>query len=393
MTPLRRGPFPVYQSPAAGVLASCHFRGGTVKRIDPAASLRQIQDIVERHTGRPLSPEGGREVEAVLHGIATAGKTDGSAEEFVSREVTILLADLRGFTAMAATHPAGTVIGLLNRCLARMSEVIFANRGTIDKFMGDSILVVFGAANPQQDDARRAVTCAVQMQRAMDQLNLESKARGEPELYMGIGINTGKVTAGFFGSALYSEYTVIGDNVNLASRIESFSLRGQVLISPSTFDRCGDFVQTGNPFEVHVKGKADPMIVREVLAIPPLELEVPRKEVRRSPRVEVRVPFQYRQIEDEVVMPHGYRGMMADIGYHGILAEVSEPLELSSEVSLEAELPLLGVKVSDIAARVVKVKPLADAWQCGIEFTSISAEDNKNIQLFVQLLIQANERK
>jgi adenylate cyclase len=364
-----------------------------VKRIDPAASLRQIQDIVERHTGRALSLEGGREVEAVLHGIATAGKTDASAEEFLSREVTILLADLRGFTAMAATHPAGIVIGVLNRCLARMSEVIFRHRGTIDKFMGDSILVVFGAANPQEDDAKRAVACAVHMQLAMDELNLESKARGEPELYMGIGINTGKVTAGFFGSALYSEYTVIGDNVNLASRIESFSLRGQVLISPSTFDRCGDFVQTGNPFEVHVKGKADAMIVREVLAIPPLKLEVPRKEVRRSPRVEVKVPFQYRKIEDNVIIPQHCRGMMADIGYHGILAVVSQSLELYSEVTLDAELPLLGVKVSDISARVVKVKPLADAWQCGIEFTSISTEDNKNIQLFVQLLIQANERR
>ena len=364
-----------------------------MKRINPAASLRQIQDIVERHTGRPLSPEGGREIEAVLHGIATAGKSDGPAEEFLSREVTILLADLRGFTAMSATYPAGTVIGVLNRCLARMSEVIFSNRGTIDKFMGDSILVVFGAANPQQDDARRAVACAVQMQLAMDELNRESKGRGEPELYMGIGINTGKVTAGFFGSALYSEYTVIGDNVNLASRIESFSLRGQVLISPSTYERCGDFVQTGNPFEVHVKGKTDAVIVREALAIPPLGLEVPRKEVRRSPRVEVRVPFHYRQVEDKVVIPHQHRGMMADIGYHGILAEVNEPLELSSEVTLDAELPLLGVKVSDIAARVVKVKPLGSAWQCGIEFTSISAEDNKNIQLFVQLLIQSSEKR
>jgi adenylate cyclase len=363
-----------------------------VKRIDPAASLRQIQDIVERHMGRPLSLDGGREIEAVLHGLATAGKTDESAEEFLSREVTILLGDLRGFTAMAAAYPAGTVIGVLNRCLARMSEVIYRNRGTIDKFMGDSILVVFGAANPQQEDATRAVTCAVQMQLAMDALNRESKARNEPELYLGIGINTGKVTAGF-GSALYSEYTVIGDNVNLASRIESFSLRGQVLISPSTFERCGDFAQTGSPLEVHVKGKADPVTVREVLAIPSLGLQVPRQEVRRSPRVEVKVPFQYRQIEDKVIVPQQFHGMMADIGYYGILAEVSRPLELYSEVTLDAELPLVGVKVSDISARIVKVKPLADAWQCGIEFTSISAEDNRNIQLFVQLLIQSSERK
>jgi hypothetical protein len=146
------------------------------------------------------------------------------------------------------------VLDLLNRCFVTMSEIIFRNHGTIDKFMGDSILVLFEAS--RGDAVKNAVTCAVDMQCAMEAFNAVNRAQGLPDLYFGIGINTGRVMSALLGSDLYSEYTVIGDEVNLASRIESFSLRGQVLISESTWERCQDYVRCGEPMDVFVKGRS-----------------------------------------------------------------------------------------------------------------------------------------
>jgi len=138
----------------------------------------------------------------------------------------MLSADLRGVAAIAADFPAGTVIQMLNPVLIRTSGIIFRHGGTIDKFMGDAITVLFGTLSKRDDDVARALACAVEMQIKMHELNVEHRRQDLPELYKGIGINTGEVLAGVLGSDVYSEYTVIGGEVNLASRSEAFSLRG-----------------------------------------------------------------------------------------------------------------------------------------------------------------------
>ena len=314
-------------------------------------------------------------------------------ENFVSREVTILLADLRGFTSISESYAAAVVLALLNRYLGRMSEIIFRHGGTIDKFMGDSIMVLFGAPATHEDDVRRAVACAVDMQIAMKEINQDNKRQGMPELYMGIGINTGTVMAGLLGSELYSEYTVIGDEVNLASRIEAFSLRGQVLISQNTYERCPDFATTGEPMDVHVKGKAQPVSLREVLAIPTLGTEVPRQEIRRSPRIEVKIPFSYQTVKSKIVVPQIHEGTIRDISYHGVLAEVGQDLEPYTEIKLALDLSLVGYKASDIYAKVLKTRAQGTRYLSAIEFTSVSVQSNLNIQQFIHLLIQGSDIK
>ena len=363
-------------------------------RIQPVMreTLQRLQEIIGRERGAPLAETGLAQVEAVLNGAfgrAGAGGEGG----FLSREVTILLADLRGFTAVSALHPAGVVLELLNRYLVTMSEIIYRHQGTIDKFMGDSIMVLFGAPTTRDDDVRHALACAVEMQLAMDKLNEDHKERGMPEFYMGIGINTGTVMAGLLGSELYSEYTVIGDQVNLASRIEAYSLRGQVLISEATFERCRGYVETAEPMEVHVKGKEQPVTLRELLTIPSLGKEVPRQEIRRSPRVEVRIPFTYQLIENKIIMPQVRQGTLLDISYHGVLAELEEPLPAYSDIKLDLDMSLIGYHAADVYAKVLKTKPDGERYVSGIEFTSVSVQSNLNIKHFVQLLIQGSENR
>jgi adenylate cyclase len=349
--------------------------------------LQHIREIIARDTGKPLSAAGETEVEGVLRNLIGASYPSALGQDFLHREVTILLADLRGFTAMTAGLPAGVVVQLLNPYFIKMSEVIFKYQGTIDKFMGDSIMVLFGAPVSREDDVQRALACAVEMQMTMSTLNLAHKGQSTPELFMGIGINTGSVLAGMLGSERYSEYTVIGDEVNLASRIEAFSLRGQVLISQGTYEQCKDFVTTSEPMDVHVKGKPLPVSLREIIAIPSLGMNVPRQEIRRSHRIEVKLPLRYQRIQDGIVLPEMFTGTISDIGYHGVLIEVDRELPLYSEIKLDFDLPLVGHQARDIYAKVVALKTGNGRVRLGIEFTSLPPETNTKIQLVVQLLI------
>jgi adenylate cyclase len=355
-------------------------------------ALRQIQDIIAEESGKPLPSVARERIQRVL--TSALGQLAGvrGNDKALTRDVTILLADLRGFTAISSSYPAVIVLELLNRCFVRMSEIIFRNHGNIDKFMGDSILVIFESGpNPGEEAVHRAVGCAVDMQLAMEGLNAQHREEGWPEMYFGIGINTGRVMSALLGSDLYSEHTVIGDEVNLASRIESFSLRGQVLISESTYKRCKDWVRTGDPMDVFVKGKSSMVVLREVLAIPSLHKEVPRHEMRRSPRVTVSLPMTYQLVENDVVMPERLAGRVLDIGYHGVLAEIEHPIPQFGELVLEFEVPLVGKRIRDLYGKVVKSVPHAAVTRVGIEFSSMSIENKAAIQMFVQLLIQGAE--
>jgi adenylate cyclase len=323
----------------------------------------------------------------VLGSLAGERSRAPTLENFSPREVTILLADLRGFTSLSAAHPAGVVLDVLNRCFVTTSEAIVRHQGTIDKFAGDSIMAIFSGA----EHVRRALTCAVEMQIAMHALNDAHRRGGLPEIYMGIGVNTGQVMAGLVGSELYSAYALIGEDVSLTSRIEAFCLRGQVLISESTATRCGEFATTGEPMDVYVKGRAGRMQLREVTGIPSLGLALPRQEIRRSPRIAVKLPFSFQRLAKKIVVPQRLAGTILDVGYHGVLADVRHELPLYSEIKLGFELPLVAHTADDIYARVVKRSDKKGQRLAGLEFTSLSPESNSKLQLFVQMLLQGHE--
>ncbi len=182
-----------------------------------------------------------------------------------SQTATILFADIRGFTRMAEKMDPPKVVELLNEYFTEMTDLIFDNGGTLDKYLGDGIMAVFGAPLAKPDDAARSVKTAMEMQRALAQLNHDWQARGQPPMQAGIGVNTGPVTAGNIGSSRRMDYTVIGDAVNLSSRLCAHAAGGQILVSESTFSQLGGSLPARRLEPIRVRGRENPVEIYEIL--------------------------------------------------------------------------------------------------------------------------------
>ncbi|HEX7701141.1 MAG TPA: adenylate/guanylate cyclase domain-containing protein [Kofleriaceae bacterium] len=176
-------------------------------------------------------------------------------------EITILFCDLRGFTTFAEKRTAQELVGILNEYFTDMVDCVMAEGGVVDKYIGDNIMAVFGAPVSRPDDAQRAVRAALKMRVALAKLNTRFAERGIEPLRFGIGLHTGEVVAGNIGSARRMEYTVIGDAVNVASRLESKTkdLETDFLISEATRERLTEEVDVVAMGEVQVKGRVAPV--------------------------------------------------------------------------------------------------------------------------------------
>jgi PAS domain S-box-containing protein len=183
------------------------------------------------------------------------------------RKVTMMMTDLRGFTSLSERLPPDRVVAILNRYLAAMVTIIKRYQGTIDEFIGDAIFVLFGAPTWREDDAQRAVACAVAMQLAMEEVNEENRKDELPEVEMGIGLHTGQVVLGNIGSPERMKYGVVGRHVNLTSRIQSYTTGGQILITDATRRDAGPGLKLGKQTAIKAKGIEHPVTVSEVLGI------------------------------------------------------------------------------------------------------------------------------
>jgi PAS domain S-box-containing protein len=298
------------------------------------------------------------------------------------RTVTMMMTDLRGFTSLSERLAPERVVAILNRYLSTMVPIIKQYQGTIDEIIGDGIFVLFGAPTWQEDDAQRAVACAVTMQLAMDSVNEQNQQEDLPEVEMGIGIHTGPVVVGNVGSAERMKYGVVGSHVNLTSRIQSYSTGGQILISDTARREVGHILKTGTRMEVKAKGFERPVTLYEALGIGrPHKLYLPEMRETAVSLAE-EVPFRYEIVEANHLGGESYKGTLTKLSPKG--AEVR--LEKSVPILSNLKMHILGTEGQEIAgasyAKVVGAVP-GSTTAFSIRFTSSSPE----IETFLRVLL------
>ncbi|MBD2325850.1 adenylate/guanylate cyclase domain-containing protein [Alkalinema sp. FACHB-956] len=233
------------------------------------------------------------------------------------RKVTTLMSDIRGFTSLSEQLPPEQVVKLLNLYLGFMTKIIQRYGGTINDLTGDGIVVFFGAPIQRPDDGERAVACALAMQLAMDAVNQQSQTLNLPPLQMGIGVNTGEVVVGNIGSEEHTKYTAIGSHVNVAARIESFTVGGQILISESTWAEVQAIATLNGQSQAQMKGVSAPVTLYEVSGLAgPYNLKL-REEQESFIELKHPLPLQYAVLEGKHLSEEQFWGKLVRLSANG----------------------------------------------------------------------------
>ncbi|BAY36524.1 adenylate/guanylate cyclase [Nostoc sp. NIES-2111] len=269
------------------------------------------------------------------------------------RKVTVLFSDLRGFSAMSEQLSPEQVVQILNLYLGTMTDVINQYKGTINEFMGDGIFIMFGAPICRPDDSQRAIACAIAMQKAMQQVNEQNRQLNLPQLEMGIGINTGEVVAGNIGSQKRAQYTVIGSHVNLAARIETYTVGGQVLISEHTRQDAKVDLQITGQMQIEPKGIKELITIYEVSGIGgEFDLSLPEDNdvmvQLKSP-----IPVEYQILQGKQAVGTLFSGELISLSEKKALLNSSQPLQNLANLKLKL-LHEPQLATVDIYAKVIK---------------------------------------
>ncbi len=226
------------------------------------AELKELNGELEKKTRFIRSVFGRYMSDEVVDNLLES--SDGLKLGGDKRKVTVVMSDLRGFAVLAEKWPPESVVEMLNDYFEVMTEVIVKHGGVINDFYGDALMVLFGAPILREDDTIRSLACAIEMQLAMKKVNDSNAEKGFPELSMGIGVNTGDVIAGNIGSSKRVKYAVVGGTVNLASRIESYTVGGQILVSQSTFNDAWPMAKMRNKMQVALKGIDESVTIYDI---------------------------------------------------------------------------------------------------------------------------------
>jgi class 3 adenylate cyclase len=292
-----------------------------------------------------------------------------------TRDVSIISSDFRGFTALTADMEPKLIIAFLNRYLSKMIDILLDYRAVIDEIIGDGILAFFGAPAPLEDHPVRAVACALKMQAAMDEINRVNLAEGFPHLEMGIVVNTGTVVVGNIGSERRTKYGLVGSQVNLAGRMESYALGGQVLVSPHTYTRVREYVDVKNILQVEMKGFPEKIDLYDVRGIRgPYQVQLEERREKPIPLPE-RISIHLWRLREKVIKG---AGKMAWITH---LNETSAIVVFDGEMVdwEDVRLNLLNADREEVPGRaygkVMSFKPLEDNLkEVNIHLTSTSPE-------------------
>ncbi len=288
------------------------------------------------------------------------------------REVTILMSDLRGFSGLSERLGPERMVELLNRYLGSMTAVILDHQGMINEFIGDAILVLFGALRPGPDDAARALRCALAMHKALEAFNRDSESAGLPLLAMGIGVNTGRVVAGNIGSEQRVKYGVVGTAVNLAGRLESLTVGSQVLASAETVDASGLQVRGEGPLLAQVKGRTEALAyhdVRGIVGEPKLDLQGGDAHT-----VALELPARVARLAGKRVSGGEREAHTTRVGAEQLVLAGLDGLEALDNLRLSLELPG-GGWTGHLYAKVLEVHGQGAAATAVLALTSVEPAD------------------
>ncbi|TRZ77042.1 MAG: adenylate/guanylate cyclase domain-containing protein [Deltaproteobacteria bacterium] len=285
----------------------------------------ELSGFLKKMFGRYLSPEVMNSLLENPSALELGGERRG---------VTIMISDLRGFTAITERLEPEQVVKMLNAYFEVMVEVIHHYSGTINEIIGDSLLVIFGAPQEIPDRAQRAVACAIAMQNAMAQVNKQNRSLRLPELEMGIGLHDTEVIVGNIGSSTRIKYSVVGSGVNMTSRIESYTVGGQILISKSVHQQAEDVLRIDAQRDVFPKGSETPIRVYEVGGIAGrynLALE------ERDPPLTTltcRIPIRCTMIEGKDVEKEGIEGTLLRFSKNRAEITLDGPVEILANLKM-----------------------------------------------------------
>lgn len=337
--------------------------------------LRQ-RDFIRDTFGRYVSPE----VAKTLLESPEALRLGGA-----KREVTILMSDLRGYTRFAELGDPQRVMEVLNGYLARMTDIVVEHGGTINEFIGDAIFAIFGAPLMHADHAERAAAAALAMQRAMAEVNAANAARGLARFEMGIGVNTGEAVVGNIGSERRAKYAVVGSAVNVAARVESATVGGQIFISAATRERIRDLAEVGAPVPVAVKGLAEPLVLYELSGLRGrFAQSLPDSATEADRQVDIALPLTLWVIDGKVVRDESITGAVLRLGTREVHARLDAPLKPLTNVKFRLGFPGLGFDSGDLYAKVLGEVERAGARLARLRLTSVDAADQKVLEQLVE---------
>ena len=289
------------------------------------SQLELRNKLLSETFGRFLSDEIVRQLLDTPDGLLLGGK---------KRTLTIMMSDLRGFTAMSEQMEPQALIAMLNHYLGAMTDVIQRYNGTIIEFIGDGILAIFGAPLESDHHAADAVAAAVAMQMQMEAVNAWNAQRGYPVLEMGIGINTGDVIVGNIGSEKRTKYGVVGSHVNLCGRIESYTTGGQILISPQTRAMIKSELDVAQELVVYPKGVKGALTISHITGIgKPYNLSCSTGSDSEN-MAAVQIPVGFQRISDKHCSEDVLAGTLTAISEKYALLETRIPLDVFENLRL-----------------------------------------------------------
>jgi adenylate cyclase len=354
-------------------LALSNFRASKLLEIS-SHELEKSLALLKTMFGRYLSTE----VMASLIENPSALELGGE-----KRSVTIMMTDLRGFTALSERLDPEQVVQILNAYFEVMVEVVLEYQGTINEIIGDALLIIFGAPQEMADRARRAIACAITMQNAMAQVNNQNRERGLPELEMGIGLNETEVIVGNIGSSKRSKYTVVGSGVNMTSRIESYSVGGQVLISESVRREAGEILRIDSQREVRPKGANTPLKIYAIDGIAgPYNLSLEDK-TPTPVSLAHQIPLNYTVLEGKAVGKIGLEGYVIRLSRKCAEIVLDAPLEMLTNLKMNLADVYENLANKDFYGKVIE-QPTNNKQIHLVRFTSVPSEVDAYFQSHLQ---------